>query len=348
MKRRQLVRGVLIFLAVLAIFALVAYWAAIFTAYLATRLHWHISAPALSMTSSLIVLLCMGAVGNVLGRRFAGTDAFSEIRAALGRIAGGDFAIRLQDAENPTLKDLVASVNQMAAQLGQMETMRQEFISNVSHEIQSPLTSIRGFARLLRSEDLSTGQRSAYLEIIEAESTRLSRLSENLLMLAALESAEGELARTTYRLDKQIRTVILSGEPGWRAKEIEWDLRLETVTITAHEELLSQVWLNLLQNAIKFSHPEGRIAVDLVQRDDRLLVQVTDHGIGIATEDQIRIFERFYKADMARDRTTGGSGLGLAIARKIVALHGGLLTVQSELDAGSTFSVTLPIGDAPV
>lgn len=344
MKRAQWLLGLGFVVAVSASL----YGASVLTAYLAPKLRWPFLTPVLNVAGPLLALFTVGLLGNLLGRLFPIPSPFDALNGVIQRIASGDFSTRLDEAENPQLRNLAASVNQMAAALGQMERMRQEFISNVSHEIQSPLTSIRGFAQALRSETLSPGQRSDYLEIIEVEAVRLSHLSENLLMLAALEPAGDALEKADYRLDRQIRAVILTAEPQWQARAIQWDLRLAPVTITAHGELLSQVWLNLVQNAIKFSHPGGVIEVEGAVHAGQAVVRVIDHGIGIAPEDQLRIFERFYKADKARDRAMGGNGLGLAIARKIVTLHGGMVTVQSQIDTGTTFTVTLPTGAVAV
>ena len=187
----------------------------------------------------------------------------------------------------------------MATELGQMENMRQEFVSNVSHEIQSPLTSIRGFALALKSDSLSEQERLHYLEIIEMESTRLSRLADDLLKLASLEAEQVKFEPRSYRLDKQVRSLILTCEPQWAEKKIEMDVALKEISISADEDLLSQVWLNLLHNSIKFTPPGGSIKVALRLHGDKIECSIADSGIGIAPEDQMHIFERFYKADKA-------------------------------------------------
>lgn len=280
---------------------------------------------------------------------------YGPIIDALQRIAKGDFSVRVdsgfdeQDRSSGLLGKLVNSVNEMAVELNQMESLRQEFISNVSHEIQSPLTSIRGFAQALQNDQLSAEERHHYLTIIEAESTRLSRLSDNLLKLAALEAEEVKFDPQPFRLDKQIRNLILACEPQWAAKTIEMDASLDPVEITADEDLLSQVWMNLIHNSIKFTPERGKIGVELHQQDGKIRFYITDTGPGIPAEDQSRIFERFYKADRSRTHASnGGSGLGLAIAQKIVEMHYGTITVESKPGAGTTFTVTLPNNHAAV
>jgi signal transduction histidine kinase len=270
-------------------------------------------------------------------------NAFQPVIQALERIAKGDFSIRLDEQhQDGILSNLVSSVNKMALELGQVENMRQEFISNVSHEIQSPLTSIRGFAQALQDDNLSAEQRHHYLAIIEAESTRLSRLADDLLKLASLEAEQVKFEPKPYRLDKQIRSLVLTCEPQWSAKGITPEVALKEITITADEDLLSQVWLNLIHNAIKFTPAGGSIKVALRAHGERVEVSIADSGPGIAAEDQVHIFERFYKADKSRTRSKEGSGLGLSIVKKIVEMHAGALDLESSPGAGSVFTVSLP------
>ncbi|WP_025699328.1 sensor histidine kinase, partial [Paenibacillus durus] len=217
------------------------------------------------------------------------------------------------------------------------------FISNVSHEIQSPLTSIRGFARALRREDLSRETREHYLDIIEAESARLSGLSDSLLKLSVLESGSFPLEAKPYRLDKQLRNILLACEPQWMGKGIEVEAELAEVTVTGAEDLLSQVWNNLLHNSIKFTPPGGKVMITARLIGTEAEVVVSDTGAGISKEDLPRIFERFYKADKARSAGAGGSGLGLSLVKKIVDLHLGEVRAESRLGEGTEIIVTLPL-----
>lgn len=263
---------------------------------------------------------------------------------AMRRMSKGDFSVTL-DADPRHLGQLgilVRSFNEMASELGQMERMRQEFISNVSHEFQSPLTSIGGFARALQNEELTPETRRHYLWIIESESARLSKLSDNLLKLTSLESSHHPFESKSYRLDRQIRRVILGCEPQWQAKRLEMDVDLDELTIVADEDLLNQVWSNLVHNAIKFTPEGGTIHVRLCGTEQRVEATVTDTGIGVSEADLPHLFERFFKADKARSRSAGGSGLGLSIVKKIVELHRGSVTACSRIGEGTAFTVTLP------
>ena len=271
-------------------------------------------------------------------------NAFGPILDALERIARGDFSVRLEDQlhNNPMVSELTTSVNKMALELHQWERLRQEFISNVSHEIQSPLTSIRGFARALENDQLNVQERHHYLSIIEEESERLSRITEDLLKLASLESDHLKFEPKLYRLDKQIRNLILACEPQWQEKNIQMDIALDELEITADEDLLSQVWMNLIHNSIKFTPQAASVKVTLHRRADQIEFKISDTGIGISEEDLPRIFERFYKADKSRSRSIEGSGLGLSIVKKIVDLHKGTIEVESKVGRGTTIIVYLP------
>jgi two-component system phosphate regulon sensor histidine kinase PhoR len=317
------------------------------TAYLYLRLGWRPTLLVAQLVNTLLGLCLMVFAVVVTQVVFhpRRTGPFAPIIDALERIAKGDFSTRV-DGRYPVrgaVGELTQTVNTLALKLDQMEKMRQEFISNVSHEIQSPLTSIRGFACALQQDNLSVEDRRHYLEIIEAESLRLSKLSANLLKLTSMESDQMKFDPKPYRLDAQIRTLILASEPQWTAKRLEMDVALEEAEITADEDLMSQVWLNLVHNSIKFTPEGGSVRVALHRRGDRIEVSVADTGIGIAREDQAHIFERFYKADRARQRSDGGSGLGLSIVKKVLDLHGARIAVRSEPGTGATFVVELPL-----
>ena len=262
---------------------------------------------------------------------------------AMDRIAHGDFSVLLPVDDQGPFSELAESINKMAKELGSMENLRQDFISNVSHEIQSPLTSISGFAALLKNETISPQQREHYIEVIETEAKRLSKLSDNLLKLSSLESNVEPLTKAPFSLDKQLQNSVLMLEPQWANKNLDLSLALDKINYTGDRELLTQVWINLLHNAIKFTPEGGEIRVTLTGTSQEIICCIADTGSGFSEEDQIHIFERFYKADKARDRSLGGNGLGLSLVKKIIELHGGRIIAESQLGKGSTFTVTLPL-----
>lgn len=315
-------------------------------------IHWQPPTVLTQIVNTLLGLLLTGMLVGSVSKvaRSKGwipeVKVFGPIINALEKIAQGDFSIRLDNEfeDHEIAGELANKVNKMAMELNQMENMRQEFISNVSHEIQSPLTSIRGFAKALENDQLSAEERHHYLDIIQNESTRLSRITEDLLRMAALESDKVKFEPRPYRLDHQIRNLILACEPQWMSKSINMDISLKELETTADEDLLSQVWTNLIHNSIKFTPQDGRISITLQQDGSTIQFEIKDTGIGISDEDQVHIFERFYKVDKSRTRSgSTGSGLGLAIVRKIVELHNGAIAVESASGVGTSFKVSLPM-----
>jgi len=277
-----------------------------------------------------------------MGNHDNSSGLLSKTVEALDKIAQGNFDVFIERDEDGHHNMIIDSINEMAKELGSMEQLRQDFISNISHEFQSPLTSISGYAALLR-KDGATLQQLEYATIIEEESKRLSKLSENLLRLSVLEAEDSSITKATFRLDRQIENVVLLLEPQWNAKNIIPETSLPKITVCGNEDLLKQVWINLLVNAIKFTSENGEINVSLIPDRENVVCLISDNGIGIATSDQMHIFQRFYKVDKSRDRSLGGNGLGLALVKKIVNMHEGDVTVESALGKGTTFKVTLPI-----
>lgn len=290
----------------------------------------------LALISSII------GVGAVINNRGNRPSLLRTTLEALEKITQGNFNVFIEQDEHGRFNEIIDSINKMAKELGSMEQLRQDFISNISHEFQSPLTSISGYAALLRKGGDSL-QQLEYATIIEEESKRLSKLSENLLRLSALEAEGSSITKISFRLDRQLENVVLLLEPQWKAKNIIPDTSLPKMTVYGNEDLLKQVWINLLVNAIKFTPKNGEINVGLKMDGKNAVCMISDNGIGIAPSDQMHIFERFYKADKSRDRTLGGNGLGLALVKKIVNIHEGNVTVESALGKGTSFKVTLPI-----
>ena len=256
------------------------------------------------------------------------------------RVQEGDFTVRLPDNQPGEMGELMRSFNDMTEALGSTAYLQKDFISSISHEFKTPIASIRGFAKLLQMPGLTEEQKAEYISMIAHESDRLSRLSETLLRLSALEQQTALASLSAFSLDEQLRQVILRLEPSWSPKDIDWQLDLQEVSITSDQELLNQVWVNILQNAIKFS-PEGSEIAVRVFRDGNAIVEIEDHGCGMTEEAQKRIFDKFYQADKSRKQE--GVGLGLSLVKRIVDMMGGTVTVRSTLDVGSTFRVELPV-----
>lgn len=264
------------------------------------------------------------------------------LTAATKKIAKGDYNIDLRTKSKDELGLLSEQFQQMSHEMSEIERMRQEFVSNVSHEIQTPLASISGFVSILQTDGLDEAEQRRCLNIIRHESMRLSRLSENMLRLATIDSNHHPFHPSLVRLDRQLRRIVVAAEPQWASKRLNIHLELPKTAIRADEDLLGQVWLNIFSNSIKFTPEGGDIFIELQSGNGEIGVVLRDTGIGIAEDDRKRIFERFYMADKSHNREAGGSGLGLAIVKRVVELHDGRIEIDSAAGKGTAVSVFLP------
>ena len=265
----------------------------------------------------------------------------SRLSQASRQIAGGDFDLKLTyDGAIAEYRDTYESFNTMARELSTIETLRSDFIANVSHEFKTPLTAIEGYAMLLQDHGLSPEERADCAQRIMDSAGRLSTLVSNMLMLSKLEQQTTAVETASFWLDEQIRQVLVGLEPLWGPKDVQLEVDLPPVKFNGNENLLYHVWSNLLSNAAKFS-PRGEVlTVTLTEQSDRVTVSVTDRGPGMSRDVQRHIFDKFYQGDSSRKQE--GTGLGLPLAKRIVQLCGGTIAVESAPDQGSTFTVTLP------
>ena len=261
---------------------------------------------------------------------------------ATQKIASGEYDIVLEQGRKDEIGKLAASFQKMTKSIKDLDRMRQEFVSNVSHEFQSPLSSIQGFSKTLQNERMTEEERNHYLQIIESESKRMSSLCKQLLTLASLDKEETVLQVKEFDLHKQIKDVIFMLEWQWREKDIAIEFDVPNISITGDENLLHQVWMNIVTNSIKFSESGGTIAFEVEDNETNVMVSISDNGMGMEQEELEKIFERFYKVDTARARNIEGSGLGLSIVKKIVGLHQGEVSVESEKGKGTKIQVVLP------
>lgn len=334
----------------------IAYW---LTSLLYVLIGWTPNGLVKQLITSFVGMVLFGCgvyfISNIKLLRNKQESYLNPLIHAMRKMANGNFNIDLSyyqghfKRRNHPYLTIIENISDMAEKLGEMEEMRQEFISNVSHEIQSPLTSISGFAHTLKNENLTLKEREHYLGIIEMESIRLSRLSDNLLKLTALESDYTPCDFKSYRLDQQLRRIILANEPQWTEKELHMDISLKSATITGDVALLEQVWINLLHNGIKFTENEGEISIKVFETADKqVVVRFEDNGIGMNNDTLMHIFERFYKADLSRNRNIGGNGLGLPIVKKIIDLHEAKIEVQSKVGLGTKIVVTFDKDAGPL
>lgn len=267
------------------------------------------------------------------------------VARAARKVAEGDFTVRLDEApeggEKNEFSVLAEDFNTMVRELAGMEAMRGDFISNVSHELKSPLAVISSSAASMGDETLTPEQREEYRLSILTAAGRLNGLVTNILKLNKLENQEIYPAACSYALDEQLREAVLALESLWDEKELELDIDLEEISIEADADLLELVWNNLLSNAIKFSGQGGLLGVALEQEGERAVVTVRDNGCGMDRETQQHIFEKFYQGDTSR--SCQGNGLGLALVRRVLDIVGGAISVESRLGEGSAFTVRLPL-----
>ena len=295
----------------------------------------------------IVMLLISVLVGSVvaIGTVKIPLRPFNRLINNIDRLAAGDFTARMHYGkvvgDNPVFQELSESFNAMAEELENTQMLRSDFINNFSHEFKTPIVSIRGFARQLQRDDITDEERREYATIIADESTRLANLATNILLLSKLENQQIVTEKTAFRLDEQLRSCILLLEKQWEQKHLELVIDLEEVTCYGNAEMLSQAWVNLINNAIKFTPEGGTIGISLVAVDDTATVQVSDTGIGMDRETQQHIFEKFYQGDKSHHGE--GNGLGLAMVKRIIALSRGKITVDSVKGKGTTFTVQLPV-----
>ncbi len=255
-------------------------------------------------------------------------------------LAKGNFSVRIHLKGPKELRKLNRSFNHMAEELGSLEMLRSDFINNFSHEFKTPIVSLRGYAKVLKRKKLSDEERNEYLDIIINESERLAELATNVLQLSKIESQAIITEKTTFNLTEHIRTVIVLLEPKWSAKNISFQFDSSELMVTANEDMLSQVWINLLDNAIKYSTSNSEITIDMNSKIQHVSISIHNNGPEIDAYQQKHIFDKFYQGDPSH--ASPGNGLGLSIAQKIVILHGGTIRVVSSDDTGTTFEVILP------
>ena len=296
---------------------------------------------------NVIFLSALCSVVDNLRRRLTLQRPVRRILQAARRIRQGDFSARIEPIHGAgsmnELDVIIEDFNHMAEELGSIETLRADFVSNVSHELKTPLAVIQNYATLLQAPELPEAQRLEYARAASAAARRLSDLVGNILRLNRLENQQIFPEARSYNLSEQLRQCLLNFEAAWEEKQLKLDVRIEDdVMICADEELLSLVWNNLLSNAVKFNDVGGQLIVQLARQDPFVEVCVSDSGCGMSPEVGRHIFEKFYQGDPSH--TTQGNGLGLALVKRVVDIVGGEITVQSAQGVGSRFIVRLCAG----
>ena len=295
--------------------------------------------------SAILILGCVFLTGSIVFLVIADiiVKPLTRLTNAIKELSNGNYNVRVDNVGQDEISKLNQGFNQMARQLAKQDETRQKFISDISHEFQTPLTSIQGFANILKEEDLPKEQRVKYANIILYNSKRLSSLAKNMLQLTLLDREEIELELTNYSLVEQMNRVISTQENQAMEKNIEivFEMPKKEIFIEGDEQRLEQVWTNIISNAIKYTNEGGLITITMKKNSKDIEVSIEDTGIGMSKEVVSHIFERFYREDKARN--VEGNGLGLAIVKSIVDLHHGKIDILSQVDVGTNFIVRLPI-----
>ena len=338
----------------LVFFLLIAFLTAccisLFSVTLARSLHVQLSQENLSLAAKLtfgnvVILSLLFTAIDFVRRELVIQRSVRHIVQAAQTIVAGDFSVRVKPisrfSSDESFNEIVQCFNRMAEELASVETLRTDFIANVSHELKTPLAAMNNYATLLQAPNLPEEQRVAYAKAIAQRSRQLSRMMTNILKLNKLENQQIYPNCHPYDLSDQLCQILLQFEDVWESKDIDLDTQIpDRVTISADQELLELVWNNLLSNAFKFTPAGGQVRLCLRQLDQQVAVTIQDTGCGMSPNTQSHIFEKFYQGDTSH--ATQGNGLGLALVRRVVDICQGSIQLTSAPEQGTTFTITLP------
>lgn len=299
-----------------------------------TEMHYILA--GLFVLMGVISLLAMLIVAKKL------IDPITELTIATEKVGEEQFVADLHIHRRDEIGKLAQSFRQMTEKLSENQRIRKEFISDVSHDFQSPLLNIKGYSGLLLEEDLQEIDRISYAKVIQSETDRLSILTKQLLLLTSLDQLSSPLEVKKFRLDEQLKDMVRKYR--WMLEEdgLTLSMNLEEVEITGDPSFLEKVWENLISNALKYTLDGGAVEIGLTKTSESVTVIIQDTGIGMDDIELPRIFDRFYRADTSRTGEVGGTGLGLAIVQEVVHLHSGQVVIESEKGVGTTCTVTFP------
>lgn len=300
--------------------------------------------PTMSSKMVMIYVLLVCVTLGIIAAKIVGEKIFipiSRLNEDMKKVAGGDFSVRMDESGTyREVREMTHNFNIMTEELDHTTIVHNDFTRNVSHEMKTPLATIEGYATLLQNPEITDEKRQLYASKIIESTRRLSALTGNILELSKLENKKIGIEKKMFHLDEQLRQVVLLFEDEWTKKDLEIDMFEGSVKCCGSEKLLFQVWQNLFGNAVKFTPEGGTIKISAAKDGENIAISITNTGSGISDEDQKRIFEKFYQADSSHNGI--GNGLGLSIAKQITELHGGTISVSSELGKETTFTVSIP------
>lgn len=299
---------------------------------------------AISTFLSIFILSLIFTIIEGIYHKLTIEKPLSLILDATEKITEGNFDVKIETNTGIRQKNemdiIIENINQMTEELSSIETLRSDFIANVSHELKTPVSIIKNHAELMQSANITEEERQEYAKVISDTSRSLSNLIMNILRLSKLENQKILLNVETYNLSNQLISCILQFEQVWEEKDIELDTDIEDdLVISADQELMSIVWNNLLSNAFKFTDAEGKVTIIAKKKEDRILVSVQDTGCGMNSEVGRHIFDKFYQGDTSH--STKGNGLGLALVKKVTEMMKYDIDVESELGQGTVFTVSI-------
>ena len=285
----------------------------------------------LIITQLIISWLMTIIIGNPVIR------GMNDMEKVIDEVSNGNYKARVK--ETKILKEIKHNFNKMISELDSVEILRSDFVNNFSHELKTPIVSIKGYAEELKKDDLTEEEKEKYLDVIIEESNRLSSLSTNILNLSKIEKQEIVSNKNKINIGEQIRKVILMEYKKIEKNNLEIDVDIDDCYSIVNEDLMEQVWINLIENAIKFNKKNGKIFVKVKKVNDKITISIKDTGVGIDEDKINRIYDKFYTTSEKNGKY--GNGLGLALTKKILNLHNGSIEANSKLNKGTEFIILL-------
>ena len=346
MSKRRRLRMNMVFLYFISIFTIIVVNLALVAGIVVLLLRLNIITTFVSTPMVIVFLIILSLILTGIVIALGSKISLKPVRVlidAMKELAGGNLNVRINmdDPMYPIeFTDFAERFNETAKELASIEMLRSDFVNNFSHEFKTPIASIRGFAKLLKNGNLTPEEEEEYLDIMISESDRLSELATNVLNLSKIQNQMIITDGAFFDMGEQVRRVILMMESGWAGKNLELEIDIDDIIFYGSQELLSQIWLNILDNAVKFSSSGGKLRIKLLDQEDMVVFKVRDFGCGMDPETKARMFDKFFQGDYSR--ATGGNGLGLAIVDRIVSLHQGKISVDSEPGKGTSIAIILP------
>lgn len=303
----------------------------------------NLTAIVFAVLGNILIGTLICTVIDIFRRRFMVDKPTSRILNATSEISKGNFDVKLEIKHSHKKFDeydkIMENINKMAEELGKNEMLKTDFVSNVSHEIKTPLAIIQNYSQILQNDNLTKQEKNKYLKEMVLATKRLSNLITNILKLNKLENQKLDFDLARFNLGESLRICVLSFEDFMGEKNLELECEIDDVEIVSSKELLDIVWNNLMSNAIKFTPSSGKIQVELSEDNGFVAIKFSDSGIGMTSETGKHIFDKFYQGDTSH--SSEGNGLGLALVKKVIDILGGEISVESELNKGTTFVVKL-------